>query len=40
MEGTTVFEQAIDELASRSEIDPLELRTENHADVDQVSGLP
>ena len=40
MEGTTVFEQAIDELALALEMDPLELRRRNHADVDQVSGLP
>ena len=40
MEGTAVFEQAIDELARALEMDPLELRRRNHADVDQVSGLP
>ncbi|MGZ8688106.1 MAG: xanthine dehydrogenase family protein molybdopterin-binding subunit, partial [Gaiellaceae bacterium] len=40
MEGTAVFEQAIDELAAACGIDPLELRRRNHADVDQVSGLP
>ena len=40
MEGTTVFEQAIDELASALGMDPLELRRRNHADVDQASGLP
>ena len=40
MEGTTVFEQAIDELALALGMDPLELRRRNHADVDQVSGLP
>ena len=40
MEGTTVFEQAIDELAIALEMDPLELRRRNHADVDQASGLP
>jgi xanthine dehydrogenase YagR molybdenum-binding subunit len=40
MEGTTVFEQAIDELALALRMDPLELRRRNHADVDQVSGLP
>ncbi len=40
MEGTTVLEQAIDELALVLDIDPLELRRRNHADVDQVSGLP
>ncbi len=40
MEGTAVFEQAIDELATALELDPLELRRRNHADVDQVSGLP
>ena len=40
MEGTAVFEQAIDELAAALELDPLELRRRNHADVDQVSGKP
>jgi CO/xanthine dehydrogenase Mo-binding subunit len=40
MEGTAVFEQAIDELARALDLDPLELRRRNHADVDQVSGLP
>ena len=40
MEGVAAFEQAIDELALALGIDPLELRRRNHADVDQVSGLP
>jgi CO/xanthine dehydrogenase Mo-binding subunit len=40
MEGTAVFEQAIDELAIALGMDPLELRRRNHADVDQASGLP
>jgi CO/xanthine dehydrogenase Mo-binding subunit len=40
MEGTAVFEQAIDELALALGLDPLELRRRNHADVDQASGLP
>ena len=40
MEGTTAFEQAIDELALALDMDPLELRRRNHADVDQVSGSP
>ena len=40
MEGTTAFEQAIDELALALDLDPLELRRRNHADVDQVSGTP
>ncbi len=39
-EGTTVFEQAIDELAAALGLDPLELRRRNHADRDQRSGLP
>lgn len=38
MEGTTAFEQAIDELALALRLDPLELRRRNHADVDQASG--
>lgn len=40
MEGTAAFEQAIDELALALGMDPLELRRKNHADVDQVSGMP
>jgi xanthine dehydrogenase YagR molybdenum-binding subunit len=40
MEGTAVFEQAIDELAAVLGMDPLELRRRNHTDVDQVSGMP
>jgi len=40
MEGTAVFEQAIDELAAACGIDPLELRRRNHVEVDQGSGLP
>ena len=40
MEGTAVFEQAMDELALALGMDPLELRRRNHTDVDQVSGLP
>jgi CO/xanthine dehydrogenase Mo-binding subunit len=40
MEGTAVFEQAMDELASALDLDPLELRRRNHVDYDQASGLP
>jgi xanthine dehydrogenase YagR molybdenum-binding subunit len=40
MEGITVLEQAIDELALALELDPLELRRRNHVDRDQASGLP
>lgn len=40
MEGTAVFEQAIDELAAALALDPLELRRRNHTDVDQASGMP
>ena len=40
MEGVTVFEQAVDELAAALELDPLELRRRNHVEVDQESGLP
>jgi CO/xanthine dehydrogenase Mo-binding subunit len=40
VEGITAFEQAMDELATKLEIDPLELRRINHAAVDQGSGLP
>ena len=39
-EGTTAFEQAIDELALALELDPLELRRRNHIDVDQRGGNP
>jgi len=40
VEGTAVFEQAIDELAAALELDPLELRRLNHVDRDQRSDLP
>ncbi len=39
-EGTTVFEQAMDELAGALGVDPLDLRRRNHVDHDQASGLP
>lgn len=40
VEGVTVLDQAMDELASRLDLDPLELRRRNHVDSDQGSGLP
>jgi len=40
VEGTTAYEQAIDELAAQLELDPLELRRRLHVDHDQGSGLP
>ena len=40
VEGVTVLEQAMDELAAALEMDPLELRRRNHVDHDQGSGLP
>jgi xanthine dehydrogenase YagR molybdenum-binding subunit len=40
MEGTAVFEQAVDELARALDLDPLELRRRNHVELDQPSGLP
>ena len=40
VEGVTVLEQAMDELAAALGIDPLELRRRNHVDRDQGSGLP
>jgi CO/xanthine dehydrogenase Mo-binding subunit len=40
MEGVFGFECAIDELAERLGIDPLELRRRNHVDTDQESGEP
>ena len=38
--GLFALEVAIDELAERARIDPLELRIRNHADADQTSGKP
>jgi xanthine dehydrogenase YagR molybdenum-binding subunit len=38
--GLFALEVAIDELAERAAVDPLELRIRNHADVDQASGKP
>jgi CO/xanthine dehydrogenase Mo-binding subunit len=40
MEGTAAFEQAMDELALALDMDPLELRRHNHAEVDQGSDKP
>ncbi len=40
VEGVTVLEQAMDELAAALEMDPLDLRRANHVDRDQGSGLP
>src|SRR4029450_6987769 len=40
VEGITVLEQAMDELAAALGLDPLELRRRNHVDRDQASGLP
>jgi xanthine dehydrogenase YagR molybdenum-binding subunit len=40
VEGVTVFEQAMDELAAALGMDPLELRRKNHVERDQTSGLP
>ena len=40
VEGTFGLECLLDELAARLEIDPLELRSLNHADVDVVDGQP
>ena len=40
VEGVTVLEQAMDELAAALQMDPLELRRANHVDRDQGSGLP
>jgi xanthine dehydrogenase YagR molybdenum-binding subunit len=40
VEGVTVLEQAIDDLAAELGIDPLDLRRRNHVDRDQASGLP
>ncbi|QZH68453.1 xanthine dehydrogenase family protein molybdopterin-binding subunit [Mycolicibacterium farcinogenes] len=38
--GLFALEVAIDELAERSGVDPLELRIRNHAEIDQASGKP
>jgi xanthine dehydrogenase YagR molybdenum-binding subunit len=40
VEGVTVLEQAMDELAWALDLDPLELRRLNHVERDQASGLP
>ena len=40
VEGTTGYEQAVDELALALALDPLELRRRMHAEHDQSSGLP
>ena len=40
VEGTTGYEQAIDELAAALELDPLELRRRAHADRDQGADKP
>jgi xanthine dehydrogenase YagR molybdenum-binding subunit len=40
VEGVTVLEQAMDELADALGMDPLELRRANHVEHDQGSGLP
>ena len=40
MEGTFGFEQALDELAEKLGIDPLELRRLNHSEDDPESGKP
>ena len=40
VEGVTVLEQAMDELAAALGMDPLALRRANHVDRDQGSGLP
>jgi CO/xanthine dehydrogenase Mo-binding subunit len=40
MTTITALEQAMDELADKLGMDPLELRRANHADRDQDSGLP
>lgn len=38
--GLFALEVAMDELASRTGLDPLELRIRNHATIDQASGMP
>ncbi len=40
VEGVTVLDQAMDELAAALDLDPLELRRLNHVDRDQGSDLP
>jgi CO/xanthine dehydrogenase Mo-binding subunit len=40
MEGVWAYENALDELAARLGIDPLELRRRNHIDEDQATGRP
>lgn len=38
--GLFALESAMDELAQRMDLDPLDLRVRNHADVDHASGKP
>jgi xanthine dehydrogenase YagR molybdenum-binding subunit len=38
--GSFALESALDELAYAANIDPIELRIRNHADIDPASGLP
>ncbi|HEY0069465.1 MAG TPA: xanthine dehydrogenase family protein molybdopterin-binding subunit, partial [Chloroflexia bacterium] len=40
VEGTFALESAIDELCRQLDIDPVEFRKKNYADLDQVSGKP
>ena len=40
VEGVTVLEQAMDELAVALDLDPLELRRMNHVDRDQATDMP
>jgi xanthine dehydrogenase YagR molybdenum-binding subunit len=40
VEATFALESAMDELARRLELDPIELRLRNHAEIDQRSGRP
>jgi xanthine dehydrogenase YagR molybdenum-binding subunit len=40
VEGTTAYEQAVDELAAALSLDPIELRRRMHVDHDQSTGRP
>ncbi len=38
--GMTLFEIAVDEMAYKAKVDPLEFRTINYSDIDAMNGLP
>ncbi len=38
--GMTLFEIAVDEMAYKAKVDPLEFRTINYSEIDAMNGLP